>query len=137
MNIYTIHGIPPSKYIFSPLKKVPFFASMKRIETRKQEWMRKHYQAWQTSGLNQTQYCRENHIVLRQFRYWTNKIEAEQRNQEQTPQEEPPASAGFIPIIPLRAGVAPQSIALQYPNGVVLTMEGVLDIEQLRTLIYL
>ncbi|MFV0365053.1 MAG: IS66 family insertion sequence element accessory protein TnpA [Mangrovibacterium sp.] len=39
--------------------------------------MHKHYKVWQARGLNQTQYCRENHVVLRQYRYWANKIEAE------------------------------------------------------------
>lgn len=108
---------------------------MKQIELRKQEWMHKHYKAWQRSGMNHTQYCRENHIVLRQFRYWINKFEAEQ--EEHSVQEDTSRTASFIPIVPSRAEVAPQSITLQYPNGVVLTLGCALDIDQLRTLIYL
>ncbi|MFV0366657.1 MAG: IS66 family insertion sequence element accessory protein TnpA, partial [Mangrovibacterium sp.] len=73
-----IFCIPPSKYIFTIFIKPPYFAVIKQIELRQQEWMHKHYKAWQRRGMNHTQYCRENHIVLRQFRYWINKFEAEQ-----------------------------------------------------------
>ncbi|MFV0522442.1 MAG: IS66 family insertion sequence element accessory protein TnpA [Mangrovibacterium sp.] len=127
--------IRPSKYVFF----IPFaylsFVRMEKIEKRKQAWMRKHYELWQQSGLNQTQYCKENHIVLRQFKYWIDKFKSDigKYSEDGEPDKET-LSGRFISTIPSKVLIG-ASVKLTYPNGVELT--GEFDLEQLRTLINL
>ncbi|MFV0522711.1 MAG: IS66 family insertion sequence element accessory protein TnpA [Mangrovibacterium sp.] len=88
---------------------------------------------WQQSGLNQTQYCKRNHIVLRQFKYWISKFRSKTGNDSGVVDDG--GSGGHFISMTCSEMLPGISAKLIYPNGVELT--GEFDFEQLRTLINL
>ncbi|MFV0291397.1 MAG: IS66 family insertion sequence element accessory protein TnpA [Mangrovibacterium sp.] len=96
--------------------------------------MRGHYDLWKGSGLSQAQYCRENHIVLRQFKYWISKFKSADNNDSGAIALESD-SGHFIPMTSTPEISTFSTVQLSYPNGVIL--RGEFDLEQLRTLINL
>lgn len=43
-------------------------------QTQKQQFWQQHLQAWQTSSLSQTAYCRQHELPLANFGYWRKRL---------------------------------------------------------------
>lgn len=82
----------------------------------KEQWQQR-LQAWRESGLNQKQWCEQNHVRQPQFWYWKKKL-------EEVPAAKPIANASapaFVPVAlaPEPAQVPDETAALviTLPNG--------------------
>ena len=71
--------------------------------THVQHWQA-HITAWQQSGLSQSAYCRQHHLVISRFGYWQRKLNKT-------------APSGFTQVL-TEPQAKPSFITLQMPNGI-------------------
>ena len=81
--------------------------------TREQYWQQ-HIDTWQSSGLSQSDYCREHSLRSNQFGYWKNKLIAFSINHEPAASEQSPA---FVPLHVSHKAVTGNGLHLRLPNG--------------------
>ena len=87
---------------------------------------------WESSGLSQTQFFRQNGISKSTFGYWRKKYLKETSNSKKKEQ--------FIPVKISKAGITDNSqgvLELVYPNGVRLVCTSNMDLSRLKPLIIL
>lgn len=73
--------------------------------TELKSFWQSHINEWQSSGLAQSTYCKENDLIVHRFGYWKRKLVDKKRPT--------PDSGGFIQLKPV---VMPSSLTLQLPN---------------------
>lgn len=104
------------------------------------------YNEYTSCGVSVREFCRKRGIQENRFYYWIKTLKVQAVSSLDTPRE-------FIPISPeavdclTRASVEPirektipvnlQGIKITYPNGVILQLESVCDLEILKQLITL
>ena len=87
---------------------------------------------WESSGLSQIQFFRQNGISKSTFGYWRKKYLKETSNSKKKEQ--------FIPVKISKAGITDNSqgvLELVYPNGVRLVCNTNVDLSRLKPLIIL
>jgi len=78
---------------------------------------------FQSSGLNQVQFCKEHDLKIQTFKYWLYKLRPKS------------APKSFIPIE--TSSFTQQEIVIEYPNGVKIYPSKPPTLAELRTLITL
>ena len=82
----------------------------------KVQWQQR-LQSWRKSGLNQTQWCKQNNIKPNQFCYWKQKLAG-----TSTSQKNDKSVSGFVPVAlapePQTRQVEPTPFSISLPNGV-------------------
>lgn len=68
-----------------------------------------HYCAWQSSGLSQRSYSKENGLTMAQFHYWVGKFRSGQPPAE-------PEESGFLPLVVSSGDTAPV-FEINYSSG--------------------
>ena len=110
---------------------------MKKHQKNIKEEMYPLITLWKESGLNQSQYCKQEKISYYIFKYWLQKY----RKQESTAKQNPPTT--FLPVqIPSTAKVSTdpipkEDIVINYPNGVQVRCPVNIETAQLKALIKL
>ncbi len=82
------------------------------------EFWENHIQAWQETGLSQSEYCRRNELIRHRFWYWRKRTEEADKKE-----------ISFVPV-PLPAkpmGPAPQVVRVVTPNGYRVELAGSFD----------
>jgi transposase-like protein len=106
-----------------------------RVE--KQERMFTLIEQYLQSSQTQPEYCRSISVPLSTFYFWLKKYR--QRQCLQSPSQ-PSSQSSFVPMTialpgPM-SGHIPQSIIIQYPNGVRIRINGAPDTKQILELIH-
>ena len=78
---------------------------------------------WQTSGMTQVEYAKENNISIHTLRYWVYKRKKKTQHPE-----------AFVELKNIFKG---NDILLRYPNGVELHVPAGISAQSLKSLIYL
>jgi len=90
---------------------------------------------WKESGLNQSQYCKQEKISYYVFKYWLQKY----RNEHIAIKQNQPTS--FLPVqVPSSEGlsadpISKDEIIINYPNGIQVSCAATIKIAQLKALI--
>ena len=101
------------------------------MRQRKKSEMYPLVETWQTSGQNKTVFSESQGIKLHTFIYWVNKYESDKSLKSPSK-----ATGNFIPLSidkPLEGG----KIEIAYPNGVRLSLNGLVSSSYLLELINL
>ncbi len=93
--------------------------------TRRQSEMKVLIEEWKESGTGKPEFCKTRSINIHTFNYWCQKIK------KQNPSPE------FIEIRQGTNRIAPQSIRLNYPNGVSIDLPSNGDLTLIASLINL
>lgn len=104
------------------------------------------YNEYASSGVSVREFCRERGIQENRFYYWIKSLKAQAVSSLDTPREFISISPGVVscltgspvePIMEKPIPFKPQDIKITYPNGVILQLESVCDLEILKHLITL
>lgn len=104
------------------------------------------YNEYASSGVSVREFCRERGIQENRFYYWIKSLKVQAVSSLDTPREFIPISPGAVscltgsPVEPIMENPIPfklQDIKITYPNGVILQLESVCDLEILKHLITL
>ena len=89
-------------------------ASIKSITAGNKYWQH-HIAQWQTSGLSQAEYCRQNKITGHQFSYWKSKLSGN----SDSIVHEPNSGFARVQITELAAPstTASSGLSLHFPDG--------------------
>jgi hypothetical protein len=92
-----------------------------------EQYWRSQVEAWRSSGLTQSEYCRRGGVHWYGFRYWKSKLDAEAAGE--------PEDAGRILVavkVPARAGSDAAEIRIRVGGGPLIEVRPRFDIETLR-----
>lgn len=100
--------------------------SIGQTKSGKIKFWRQHIQAWQSSGLTQSAYCRQNYLKVHQLIYWKKKI------------DEPSTSVSFVQVpinhnLPVMA--PPSKVSVFTNNGFRIDVASGFDPAMLKQLI--
>jgi len=111
---------------------------MRKNQKYSQEEMYKGIEKWQSSGLTQLQFCKQENLAKATFRYWLIKYRKDKGVYHRS--LEKPVKT-FIPIDLPEPTESPAlnigPIEITYPNGVKLSCSASIEVQQLITLISL
>lgn len=83
-----------------------------------------HLEHWQQSGLSQRAYCQTHLLKLHQFYYWRRRILKQQ------------TAISFLPVtISQECGRHPQAVRIHLPNGCIIELESMNDLERIVTMV--
>ena len=91
---------------------------------------------WQSSGVSQKAFCKEEDINYYKFKYWRTQLKKAPVTRQ--PRNKPKLQEqNFIPIQTIKEKVTFEGLLITYPNGVSITCSGQTKTEQLTELIKL
>ena len=82
---------------------------------------------WKSNGSNAQEFCDQHDLSIHTFYYWLRKFKREES-----------ARSGFIPVEIQESGGHPMrkgEIRIEYPNGVLLTVDSSVKISRIKALI--
>jgi hypothetical protein len=94
-------------------------------------WWRKHYQAWQKSGLRKTHYCNQQGLNLSTFVNWTTRFKAE-ASRDEADRSSPPV---FFEATPVSESLQPALIRTLTLGDIGITFDQSINSESLPDLI--
>lgn len=81
---------------------------------------------WQTSGINQRDFCKQHDLSIHAFHYWLRKYK----------QSNTTSKDGFLPVeIGPPVNDPRGDIQIHYPNGVLITLDKAVSISRIKALI--
>jgi hypothetical protein len=81
---------------------------------------------WQTSGINQKDFCKQHDLSMHAFYYWLRKYK----------QTNTSSNDGFLPVeIVPPVNDTRGDIQIHYPNGVLITLDKAVSISRIKALI--
>jgi hypothetical protein len=93
------------------------------MQSKRARWQA-HVEAWGSSGLSQSAYCRRHGLSLASFGYWRRRLAGDAVGPR----------AGVLPI-QVEAPVTAQQVQVRLPNGLVLTLPLPADAAGLQALL--
>lgn len=92
-----------------------------------EQYWRSQVEAWRSSGLTQSEYCRRGGVHWYGFRYWKSKLDAEVAGQPEG------AGTNLVAVkLPGRAGSDAAEIRIRVGGGYLIEVRPGFDIETLR-----
>lgn len=89
---------------------------------------------WESSGLNQKEFCTQEGINYYKFKYWKTR---QNKEQEPAQKKQPTLQADFIPITVPDHNCTISGLEITFPNGVKLNCNQGLEASQVKELIKL
>ena len=84
------------------------------------------------SGLTQDKFCEQQHLAYSTFQFWLKKYRQENPNQAKKQQA---SDNRFLPLTFSLPKTEPAPVVIEYPNGVILHINGVIEPQLLLQLI--
>lgn len=113
------------------------FDGMKTKNKEVAKEMYEHICSWQSSQLEQKQYCIKVGLSYSRFKYWKQKYYKEQALCFTSENVKTQEKSTFIPITVYDQTVEHKQITIQYPNGVSIHYSDNISSEDLAKLIHL
>lgn len=84
------------------------------------------------SGLTQEKFCEKQHLAYSTFQFWLKKYR--QENPDRAKEQQSPANT-FLPLTFTSPKTEPAPVVIEYPNGVILHINGAIEPQLLIQLI--